>query len=116
MTTPAAILKRNRVRRQDVAEYAGLLATPKAGGSLTLPANGMFAVVPKTAQAASAAALTVRSGRSPSARNVGAPALAAGERHLLGMLERGAVCTPAAAYDLYLDAGLGNWRPILIGG
>lgn len=116
MTTRAALLKRNRVRRQDVAEYADLVATPKAGGSLTLPANGMFALVPKTAQAASNAALTVRSGRSPAARNVGAPALAAGERFLLGMLERGAVCTPTADYNLYVDCGLGNWRKILTGG
>ena len=116
MTTQTAILKRNRVRRQDVSEYAALLAAPKAGGSVTLPANGMFALVPKTAQAASSAALTVKSGRSPTARNVGAPALAAGERFLLGMLERGAVCTPTANYNLYVDCGLGNWRKILTGG
>lgn len=114
--TTAARLEKARTRRQDTSKFKALLAVPKVGGSLTLPANGLFALVPKATAVATSAAMTVRSSRSPTTRNVGAPALAAGERHLLGFLERGAVCTPTAAYDLYLDAGLGKWRKILTGG
>lgn len=116
MTTTAVRLEKARTRRQDAAKFKALLATPKVGGSLTLPANGMFALVPKAIAAANNAAMTLRNTRAPVAKNIGAPALAAGERHLLGFLERGSVCTPTAAYDLYLDAGLGKWRKILTGG
>jgi hypothetical protein len=116
MTTTAVRLEKARTRRQDVSKFSAYIKTPKAGGSLTLPANGMFALVPKAVAVANGAAMTLRSSRSPVARNIGTPALAAGERYVVGFLERGNVCTPTAAFDLYVDAGLGKWRPVLIGG
>lgn len=116
MTTTAVRLEKARTRRQDTSKFRAYITAPQAGGSLTLPANGMFALVPKAVAAADPAAMTLRSARSPVARNIGTPDLAAGERHLLGFLERGNVCTPTAAFDLYIDAGLGKWRKILTGG
>lgn len=109
-------LERARSFRQDVARFSALLDSPQAGGALALPAGGLFALVARTPQGAAGAALTVRSGRSPAARNVGAPALAAGERWLLGRLERGAVVSVTAPYDLAVDTGRGQFKKILTGG
>lgn len=116
MTTSArrAILRRN-ARRRDLALYASLLETPQAGGTVSLPAFGSFALVAKANAAASNAAMTARRGGDASATNIGAPAMSAQERFLVGVFEAGTALKPAAAYDLYIDVGLGNWQPICIG-
>jgi hypothetical protein len=92
-------------RRRAVSAFAALLATPSAG-TVALPSWGHFALVSDAGSAASPAALTLADGRE-----IGTPALTAGQRWHVGKLEAQSVAL-TGGFDLYLDVGLGQFKKV----
>lgn len=99
-----------RAERQALSKFKSLVATP-ALTSTKLPATAVFAIRSRAGNVAGSA-LTVT---GPSARTIGVPALAANEFHRIGKLEAGSTTTIGAAFDLYIDTGLGSYKKILRG-
>lgn len=96
--------------RQDFDRYRALIATPgdlAPGVGITLPANGDLYVSLTSGQLATAVVLSVGD------RDIGAPALTAGQRYNVGRFERGATIEQAGSVDsgelsLYVRDGLGT--------
>jgi len=110
MTTAAQLRRKRQRQRSNVAAFSALLAAPETG-SVVIPADGMFAIVTPSSHATGVAATVA----GPSNRSIGVPAMAAGQRHLIGKLERGSEVILEAWANLYVDTGLGNLQLICEG-
>lgn len=103
--------KKARKVRQALSKHKAALASPPLT-TFIIPATALFALVRPIGGAATGAAMTIA---GPSARTIGAPALATGERHMIGKLERGSVVSLNAAFDLYINTGLGTYKRVARG-
>lgn len=104
-------ITRRRRYRQSVSAYAALLDTP-AVTTTELPAPARFGLK-ATAPVTTGAALTA-AGRA--SRSIHVPAMAAGDVHVIGVLEQGVdVTLTKANVQLCLDMGNGSYQPVLVG-
>lgn len=104
----AQVIAKNRKERQNRTAFAALIDTP-AVGAVTLPAGARLALKSVAGATAGTTAATI-SGTSN--RTIKTPALVAGESMTLDYVERAAVVTPAAGFEVLLDTGLGRFAKI----
>lgn len=109
MTTAELDYCKRRKTRYVESRYRTEIATPGTS-PFTIKERGQFAVR-KTSGAASATpgVLTVV---STTTRSIGVPAMAAGHVRPVGLLEKKAVVTIAAGYQLLLDCGIGRYKVV----
>lgn len=104
----AQVIAKNRKGRQNRTAFAALIDTP-AVGAVTLPAGARLALKSVAGATAGTTAATIA---GISNRTIKTPALAAGESMTLDYVERAAVVTPAAGFEVLLDTGLGRFSKI----
>ena len=104
----AQVIAKNRKGRQNRTAFAALIDAP-AVGAVTLPAGAKLAFKSVAGATAGTTAATITSARN---RTIKTPALAAGESMTLDYVERVAVVTPAAGFEVLLDTGLGRFAKI----
>lgn len=104
----AQVIAKNRKGRQNRTAFAALIDTP-AVGAVTLPAGARLALKSVAGATAGTTAATIA---GTSNRTIKTPALAAGESMTLDHVERAAVVTPAAGFEVLLDTGLGRFAKI----
>lgn len=102
---------RRRRYRQNISAFQALIDTPE-DAPFVLPATGLFAIMRRSGSAAVATALTVT---GASTRTVGIPAMAVGDIHQIGKLEKGSEVELAATFDLYVNNGIGKYLKIAEG-
>ncbi len=86
------------------AKYRSLIATPFSTPT-ALPADADFAVQSTAGNVANATALSYT---GYNGRTIRVPALDAGEIYRIGRIQRAAVVTVSAGFDLLVDIGLGR--------
>ena len=104
----AQVIAKNRKERQNRTAFAALIDTP-AVGAVTLPAGARLALKSVAGATAGTTAATIA---GTSNRTIKTPALTAGESMTLDYVERAAVVTPAAGFEVLLDTGLGRFAKI----
>ena len=102
------VIAKNRKERQNRTAFAALIDTP-AVGAVTLPAGARLALKSVAGAIAGTTAATIV---GTSNRTIKTPTLAAGESMTLDYVERAAVVTPAAGFEVLLDTGLGRFAKI----
>lgn len=96
--------------RQDISEFAGLIAAPVTG-EISMPANARVFFRSVSGNQAGTVAGTIT---GPTVRTIHAPALAAGEMTRAEYVEADFRVSPAFGFDMLVDIGLG--RTARIGG
>jgi len=104
----AQVIAEHRKERQNVTAFAALVASPVTG-AVTLPAGARLAFRSVAGATAGTTAATIAASTN---RTIKTPALAAGESMTLDYVERAAVVTPAAGFEVLLDIGLGRFTKI----
>ncbi len=104
----AQVIAEHRKERQNVTAFAALVASPVTG-AITLPAGARLAFRSVAGTSAGATAATIAASTN---RTIKTPTLAAGESMMLDYVERAAVVTPAAGFEVLLDIGLGRFAKI----
>lgn len=104
----AQVIAKNRKGRQNRTAFAVLINTP-AVGAVTLPAGARLILKSVASATAGTTAATIA---GTSNRTIKTPALAAGESTPLDYVERAAVVTLAAGFELLIDIGLGRFAKI----
>lgn len=102
------VIAKSRKERQNVSAFAALVASPVTG-AITLPAGARLAFRSVAGASAGTTASTIA---GTSNRTIKTPALAAGESMTLDHVERAAVVTPAACFEVLIDIGLGRFAKI----
>lgn len=104
----AQVIAKNRKERQNRTAFAALIDAP-AVGAVTLPAGARLALKSVAGATAETTAATIA---GTSNRTIKTPVLVAGESMTLDYVERAAVVTPAAGFEVLLDTGLGRFAKI----